>query len=190
MGQGKAARGPTEHNLGVPPPQPTAAPTLPSMTLQLSLLSCGAEGHGNDRLTVTLQGAGAAGHSSNPEDSLWLVNDVQDLLCLHRLGLQRPPQRGDDLGIMDIESQWQGILLEDNSKGNTPIKGQAGQPPQGDPPLPTFCKLCAGKAFFSATLLGTPPLFPTEQDIFSPSRSTPEYLQITLESFICISQLP
>lgn len=96
------------------------------MTLLLSLLSRGAEGHGNDRLTVTLQGAGAAGHSANPEDSLWLVNDVQHLLCLHRLGLQRPPQRGDDLRIMHIESQWQGILLEDNSKGNTPIKGRAG----------------------------------------------------------------
>ena len=91
---------------------------------------------------------------------------------------------------MDIESQWQGILLEDNSKGKPPMKRRAEQPPLGDPPLPTLCQLFAGKAFFSATLLGTPPLFPVEPDILSPSRATPEYLQVTLESFIFISQLP
>lgn len=67
-------------------------PTLPSTIPRLSLLSRGAEGHRNDCLAVTLQGAGAAGHRADPEDSLWLVNDVENLLCLHHLQLQCPPQ--------------------------------------------------------------------------------------------------
>lgn len=124
------------------------------MTLLLSLLSRGAEGHGNDRLTVTLQGAGAAGHSANPEDSLWLVNDVQDLLCLHRLGLQRPPQRGDDLRIVHIESQWQGILLEDKSKGDTPSKDGQGSLHRGTLPSPPSASCVQAKPSFQPPCLG------------------------------------
>jgi hypothetical protein len=71
----------------------------------LYLLSGGAEGHRNDCFAVTLQGAGAAGHSPDPEDSLGLVDDVYDPLCLHCLGLQSLLQRGDNLGIVDIEGQ-------------------------------------------------------------------------------------
>ena len=78
----------------------------------MSLLACGAEGHRNDSFAVTLQWAGAPRHSPDPEDSLGLVDDIDDFLCLHRLGLQRLPQGGHNLSIVDIERQGQGLLLK------------------------------------------------------------------------------
>ena len=61
---------------------------------------------------------------------------------------------------MDIESQWQGILLEDNSKENppAPIKGWARPPPPG---TPTLRELWAGNAsYFSSHPAWVTPIIP------------------------------
>lgn len=90
------------------PPHPE--PPTRSRTL---VLSRGAEGHRDDGLGVSLQGAGAAGHGPHPEHRLRLVDDVQDLLRLHALPRQGLLQRHHDLGIVDEEGERHRFILRE-----------------------------------------------------------------------------
>lgn len=76
------------------------------------ILSRGAEGDGDDGLGVSLQGAGAARHRPHPEHGLWLVDDVENLLCLHCLPCQGLLQWNDDLSIVEEEGQRHRLILE------------------------------------------------------------------------------
>lgn len=83
---------------------------------QTLVLSRGAESHGDDGLGVSLEGAGAARHRPHPEHRLRLVDDVQDLLCLHALPCQGLLQRRHDLGIVDEESQRYRLILREKGQ--------------------------------------------------------------------------
>lgn len=85
--------------------------TCPTHSRSL-VLSRGAEGNGDDGLGVSLQGAGAARHRPHPEHGLWLVDDVENLLCLHCLPCQGLLQRNDNLGIVEEEGQRHRLILE------------------------------------------------------------------------------
>lgn len=87
-------------------------PEPPACTQPL-VLSRGAEGNGDDGLGVPLQGAGAAGHCPHPEHRLRLVDDVQHLLCFHRLPRQGLLQRHHDLGIAEEEGQGHRFVLQE-----------------------------------------------------------------------------
>lgn len=87
-----------------------ASPQAPTHS-QTLVLSRGAEGYRDDSLGVPLQGAGAAGHRPHPEHRLRLVDDVQDLLCLHTLPCQGFLQRRHNLGIVDEEGQRHRLIL-------------------------------------------------------------------------------
>lgn len=99
----------------------TVSPGWDSSTLipacsQTLVLSRGAESHGDDGLGVSLQGAGAARHRPHPEHRLRLVDDLQDLLCLHALPRQGLLQRRHDLGIVDEEGQRHRLILREKGQ--------------------------------------------------------------------------
>ena len=79
----------------------------------------GAESSGDDSLCVSLQRAGAACHRSDPEHSLRLVHNGQDLLCVHTESLHTQPQTGHHLCLATHKKcQWHRLLLQWRKKNN------------------------------------------------------------------------
>lgn len=76
-------------------------------------LAGGAKGSGDNGFRVSLQGAGAAGHGSDPEHSLRLVHHWENLLRLHPESLDTRAQTGHHLSLAaHKEGQRNRLLLQ------------------------------------------------------------------------------
>ena len=88
------------------------------------VLSGGTEGGGDDRLRVSLQGAGAAGHGSHPEHGLRLVHHGEDLLRLNPQGLHTHAQAGHHLRLpARIERKRHRLFLPNRKQNDISVAG-------------------------------------------------------------------